>query len=65
MISLSCLTLMVVVSLFLVLAIDIAMSLWRDGKAVEIDLRDLEGLAFEGLPCEETESEEGRSDLCC
>jgi hypothetical protein len=55
---------MVVVSLFLVLAVEIAISLWRDGKAVEIDLRDLEGLAV-GAPGEETESGEGRQDLCC
>jgi hypothetical protein len=64
MISISCLTLIVVVSLLLVLALEIVLSLWRDGKAVEIDLRDLEGLSF-GVPGEETESGEARRDLCC
>jgi len=64
MMSLSCLTLVVVVSLFLMLALEIALSLWRDGKAVEIDLRDLEGL-FYGVPSEETDSGEARRDLCC
>lgn len=64
MISLSCLTLMVVVSLLLMLALERVLSLWRDGKAVEIDLRDLEGLSF-GVPGEETESREARRDLCC
>jgi len=64
MISISCLTVMVVVSLLLVLALEIVLSLWRDGKAVEIDLRDLEGLSF-GVPGEETESGEARRDLCC
>jgi len=64
MMSLSCLTLVVVVLLFFILALELALSLWRDGKAVEIDLRDLEGLSF-GVPCEETESGEARRDLCC
>ena len=64
MMSLSCLTLVVVVSLFLMLALEIALSLWRDGKAVEIDLRDVEGLSF-GVPPEETDSGEARRDLCC
>ena len=54
MMSLSCLTLVVVVSLFFILALELALSLWRDGKAVEIDLRDLEGLSFE-VPSEEVE----------
>ncbi|MGE5312167.1 MAG: hypothetical protein ACM3MN_10530 [Nitrospirota bacterium] len=54
MISLSCLTLVVVVSLVLTLALEVALSLWRNGKAVEIDLRDLEGLSFE-VPSEEVE----------
>lgn len=64
MISLSCLTLVVVVSLLLVLALKRALFLWRDGKAAEIDLRDLEGFSF-GVPGEETESGEARRDLCC
>ena len=59
MISLSCLTLVVVVSLLLVLALERALFLWRDGKAAEIDLRDLEGLCL-GAPGEETESGEAR-----
>jgi hypothetical protein len=50
---------MVVVSLFLVLAVQTAISLWRDGEAVEIDLRDLEGLGF-GAPGEEMGSGEWR-----
>jgi hypothetical protein len=64
MISISCLTMMVVISLFLILAVEVAISLWRNGKATEIDLRELEGLSF-GAPGEETESGEGRRDLCC
>jgi hypothetical protein len=64
MISLSCLTAVVVASLFLMLALEIALSLWRGGKAVEIDLRDVEGFSF-GVPPEETDSGEVRRDLCC
>jgi hypothetical protein len=36
------------------LAFEVALSFWRNGKAVEIDLRDLEGLSFE-VPSEEVE----------
>ena len=64
MMSISCLTLVVVVSLLFMLALEIALSLWRGGKAVEIDLRDLEGLSLE-VPCEETDSNDARRDLCC
>jgi hypothetical protein len=64
MMSLSCLTLVVVVSLFFMLALEVALSLWRDGKAVEIDLRDLEGLSF-GVPSEEADSGDTRGDVCC
>jgi hypothetical protein len=64
MISLSCLTAVVVASLFLMLALEIALSLWRGGKAVEIDLCDIEGLSL-GVPPEETDSGEARRELCC
>ena len=64
MMSLSFLTLVVVVSLIFMLALEIGLSLWRDGKAVEIDLRDLEGLSC-GSPSEETDSGDARRDLCC
>jgi hypothetical protein len=64
MMSISCLTLVVVVSLLLILALEIALSLWRGGKAVEIDLRDLEGLSL-GVSGEETDSRDARRDLCC
>lgn len=64
MMSLSCLTLVVVVSLLFMLALEVALSFWRNGKAVEIDLRDLEGLSFEA-PSEEADSGEARRDLCC
>ena len=64
MMSLSCFILVVVVSLFFMLALEVGLSLWRDGKAVEIDLRDLEGLCF-GVPAEETDSGGARRDLCC
>jgi hypothetical protein len=64
MMSLSCLTLVVVVAMFLMLALELALSLWKQGKAVEIDLRDLEGLTF-GIASEETDSGEARRDTCC
>jgi hypothetical protein len=54
MMSLSCLTLVVVVSLLFMLALEVALSFWRNGKAVEIDLRDLEELSLEA-PSEEME----------
>jgi hypothetical protein len=46
------------------LALEVGLSLWRNGKAVEIDLRDLEGLSL-GAPSEETDSGDTRRDLCC
>ena len=64
MMFLSCLILVVVVSLFFMLALEVGLSLWRNGKAVEIDLRDLEGLSC-GLLSEETDSGDARRDSCC
>lgn len=64
MMSISCLTLVVVVSLLFMLALEVALSLWKGGKAVEIDLRDLEGLTL-GAPCDESDSRDARRDLWC
>jgi hypothetical protein len=61
--SLSCLTLVVVGALFLMLALELALSFWKQGKAVEIDLRDLEGF-IAGIAPEETDSGDARKDIC-
>jgi hypothetical protein len=61
--SLTFLTLAVVLSLLLMLVLEVGLSMWRNGKAVEIELRDLESLSFE-VPGDETDSGEARRDLC-
>lgn len=55
------LILVVVVSVFLMFALEIALSVWGSGVVPEIDLHELEGLSF-GVPCREMESGEGQRD---
>jgi hypothetical protein len=62
--SLSWIALAVVVSLPVMLSLEIALRLWRNGEAVEIDLQDVDGL-FVGFPSEDGDPGEMQRDACC
>ncbi len=61
---LSWIALAVVVSLPVMLSLEIALCLWRNGEAVEIDLQDVDGL-FLGLPGEDGDPGEMQREVCC
>ena len=61
MIVLSYLALVIVVALAFLLAAEIALTLWRDGEAVEIDLRDLEESSL-WAACREMKAGDGSGD---
>lgn len=62
--SLSWIALAVMVSLPVMLSLEIALCLWRNGEAVGIDLQDVDGL-FIGLPGEDGDPAEMQRDGCC
>ena len=62
--ALSWIALMVVVSLPVMVVLEIALCLWRNGEAVEIDLHDVDGL-FPGVPGEDGDPAEMQRDGCC
>ncbi|HYA03038.1 MAG TPA: hypothetical protein VEI04_07970 [Syntrophobacteria bacterium] len=64
MVALSWIALVVVVSLPVMLVLEIAICLWRNGEAVEIDLHDVDGL-FLGVPGEDVDPGEMQKDGCC
>jgi hypothetical protein len=51
-------------SLPVMLSLEIALRLWRNGEAVEIDLQDVDGL-FVGFPSEDGDPGEMQRDACC
>jgi hypothetical protein len=51
-------------SLPVMLSLEIALRLWRNGEAVEIDLQDVDGL-FVGFPGEAGDPGEIQRDACC
>jgi len=62
--SLSWIALAVMVSLPVMLSLEIALRLRRNGEAVEIDLEEIDGL-FVGFPGENGDPGEIQRDACC